>query len=135
MSAHDNLVLAQAFLAKLGSGASPEELAELFTPDLIWDIPGDVGALPWIGRKVGRSAATDFFRDTATMVERVSLDIQDVLASEERAVIVGELKTLINHTGKLIETAFAIILTFAGDKVATYVMLEDSFAVSRAARK
>jgi uncharacterized protein len=135
MSAKNNQDLANAFLAKLGSGASPDQIAALFTENLRWSIPGDAGALPWLGQKIGRDAVADFVRDTQAMIERERLVIEDVLASDERAVIVGELKSRVVRTGKLIETPFAIVLTFAGGKIASYLMLEDSFAVSRAARE
>lgn len=134
MNVENNLNLAKAFLAKLGSTASPDEIAMLFTEDLVWSVPGDVGALPWLGRKIGRAAASGFIRDSRSLLAQESLDIKDILASDERAVIVGELKSRVIRTGRLIETSFSIVLTFAGDKIASYTMLEDSFAVSHAAR-
>ena len=135
MSSQENLRLAQQFLEKMGSGASADEIAALCAPDLEWDIPGDSGVLPWVGHKTGREAISDFVRDTQTMVERISFDIQDVLASNDRAVILGHLQTRINATGKLIDGAFAIVLTFSDTKIASFLMLEDSFAVSMAARQ
>ncbi|MFM0153902.1 nuclear transport factor 2 family protein [Paraburkholderia sediminicola] len=135
MNSPENLRLAQQFLEKMGSGASAEEIASLCTPDLDWNIPGDSGVLPWVGHKTGHGAISDFVRDTQTMVERVSLDIKDVLASDDRAVILGHLQTRINATGKLIDSAFAIVLTFSDTKIASFLMLEDSFAVSMAARR
>ncbi|MFM0042964.1 nuclear transport factor 2 family protein [Paraburkholderia sediminicola] len=135
MNSPENLRLAQQFLEKMGAGASAEEMASLCTPDLDWNIPGDSGVLPWVGHKTGREAISDFVRDTQTMVERVSLDIKDVLASDDRAVILGHLQTRINATGKLIDSAFAIVLTFSDTKIASFLMLEDSFAVSMAARR
>ena len=68
------------------------------------------------------------------MTEPVKFDVQDILASDARAVIVGELATRIKATGKVIESPFAIILTVSGGKVTRFQMLENSFAVSRAAR-
>jgi hypothetical protein len=59
---------------------------------------------------------------------------EDILASDSRAAIIGELQTLIKATGKITETQFAIILTIAGDVVTRFQMLEDSFDVSKAAR-
>jgi uncharacterized protein len=134
MSSQKNLHLAQQFLAKMGSGASADEIAALCTPDLDWNIPGDTGVLPWIGHQTGRKAISDFIRNTQTMIERVSLDIKDILANDDRAVVLGHLQTRINATGKLIDTTFAFVLTFADAKVASFLMLEDSFAVSMAAR-
>lgn len=134
MNPQDNLRLAQRFLEKLGSGASPDEIAALCTPDLDWNIPGDTGVLPWIGHKTGNAAIADFVRDAQTLIQRESLEIHDVLANDERTVIVGHLRSRITATSKLIDTSFAIILTFAGDKIARYLMLEDSFATSKAAQ-
>lgn len=56
----------------------------------------------------------------------------DIASSSQRAVILGRLQSRVYATGKLIDSAFAIILTFAGDKVASFLMLEDRFAVSAA---
>ncbi|MGA7777439.1 MAG: nuclear transport factor 2 family protein [Paraburkholderia sp.] len=134
MNPQDNLRLAHQFLEKIGSGAPAEEMAALCTLDLDWNIPGDAGALPWVGRKSGRAALSDFIRDTQTMIERVSLEIKDVLASDQRAVILGHLQTRINATRKLIDSEFAIVLTFSDEKIASFLMLEDSFATSAAAR-
>jgi ketosteroid isomerase-like protein len=135
MNSQDNLRLAQRFLEKLGSGASPDEIAALCTTDLDWNIPGDSGVLPWVGHKTGNVAMAEFVRDTQTMIKRESLEIQDILASGERVVVLGHLKTRITATGRLIDGAFAIVLTFNGDRIASFLMLEDSFATSKAARR
>ncbi|MDB5775213.1 MAG: Ketosteroid isomerase-related protein [Herbaspirillum sp.] len=134
MNSTENLRLARQFLEKIGSGASADEIASLCMPDLDWNIPGDSGVLPWVGHKTGRKAILDFVHDTQTMIERVGLDIKDILASDDRAVIFGHLQTRINATGKLIDSPFAIVLTFSDAKIASFLMLEDSFATSMAAR-
>jgi hypothetical protein len=125
---------AHKLLAALGAGADPDEVATLFSVDVQFDIPGDVGALPWIGRKTGRGAVADFIRDTRRMIERVRFDVQDILANDEQAVILGELASKVSATGRIIDSAFALILTVANDEIIHFRMLEDSFAVSRAAR-
>jgi ketosteroid isomerase-like protein len=135
MTSQTHLRLAEQFLGKLCSGASAEEIADLCMADLDWNIPGDTGVLPWVGHKKGRAAIADFVRDTQTMIQRESLEIHDVLASEQRAVILGHLRTRITATTRLIDSAFAIVLTFSGDKIASFLMLEDSFATSNAARR
>ncbi|MFC3654040.1 nuclear transport factor 2 family protein [Dyella humi] len=134
MSVKKNLDIAQQFLAKLGGGASPDEIAKLFSANLDWDIPGDTGVLPWIGHKTGRGAVVEFVRDTGRMIERLGLEIHDVIASDERAIIFGELATRIKSTGKVIEQAFAIVLTISGGEITRFLMLEDSFATANAAR-
>jgi hypothetical protein len=128
------LQLARAFLTRLGSGVEPTKLAELFSEDLEWEVAGDTGALPWIGTKSGRRAVVDFVNDSAAMIERIGLDVDDILAGENRAVILGSLVSKVKQTGKVIETYFGIILTIADGEIVRFQMLEDSFAVSRAAR-
>lgn len=134
MTMQENLKIAHCLLEKMGSGAAPEEIASLFSANLEWHIPGDSGALPWIGRKSGRGAVESFVRESSTLMERIRLDVHDVLASDDRAVIVGELVTLITATGKVIESPFVIVLTIAGGEISNFLMLENSLAVAEATR-
>ena len=134
MSQEQNIRIAQQLLAGIGEGEHPEEIAALFSVDVQFEIAGDVGALPWIGRRTGRSAASDFIRDARRLIEQLRFDVQDILASDDRAVIVGELATRINATREIIESAFVLILTVSDGEITRFQMLEDSFAVSRAAR-
>jgi hypothetical protein len=134
MSQEQTTRIAQQLLTSMGGGAEPGEIATLFSVDVEFEIAGDIGALPWIGRNSGRSAASDFIRDTRRLIERIRFDVQDILAAENLAVILGELVSRINATGKMVESAFALILTVSGGEITRFQMLEDSFAVSRAAR-
>jgi uncharacterized protein len=90
--------------------------------------------LPWIGHKKGRSAFVDFVRDSDQMIERLGFEVHDVLASENRAIIFGELATRIKSTNKTIEQDYAIVLTIAGHEITRFLMLENSFATANAAR-
>src|SRR6267143_4674626 len=107
MSQNETFRLAQQFLGRMGSGAEPSEIANLFSETLEWDIAGDTGALPWIGHKSGRAAITDFVRDSRAMLERISCEGHDILASDKRAVILGSLASKLKRTGKIVTTDFA----------------------------
>ena len=106
----------------------------MFDADVAFEIQGNDGVLPWIGRRIGRQAIVDFICDIRTLAEPVTFDVEDILASDSRAAIIGALQTRIKATGKITATQFAIILTITGDVVTRFQMLEDSFDVSRAAR-
>ena len=134
MSYQRNTAIAEKLLEGIAGGQDPDEIAALFDADLVFEIQGDDGVLPWIGRKTGRQAIADFVRDIRTLTESVSFEVEDILASDNRAAIIGALQTRIKATGKMIATQFAIILTITGDVVTRYQMLEDSFDVSKAAR-
>lgn len=134
MNRDENANIAQTLLDSIGKGAESDAIAALFRDDVEFEVAGDVGALPWIGRQTGRKAVADFFRDLRRLTQPVRFDVQAILADESRAVIVGALASRVSATGRIIETAFAIILTISGREITRFQMLEDSFAVSRAAR-
>ena len=134
MSQSAPIHLAREFLKRLQMRAAPAEIAELFSQTVEWEIAGDAGVLPWIGKKSGRKAVVDFLNDTGSMIERLGLEVQDVLAGQDRAVIIGSLSSRVKQTGKVINTDFGIILTVTGGEISRFQMLEDSFAVAQAAR-
>jgi ketosteroid isomerase-like protein len=134
MSQSDTLHLAQEFLSRMGSGAETAEIAKLFSENMEWEIAGDTGALPWIGQKSGRAAIIDFVNDSRAMIERINFDVRDILAGDDRAVILGSLASKLKRTGKIVKTDFAIVLTVTKREIVRFQMLEDSFAVSQAAR-
>ena len=134
MAQNDTLKLAQEFLRLMGSGSDAVEIAKLFSEKMEWKIPGDNGAMPWIGQKSGRAAITDFVTESRAMLERISFEVDDVLANGERAVILGSLASTVRRTGRIVTTEFAIVLTVVNGEIVRSQMLEDSFAVSQAAR-
>jgi ketosteroid isomerase-like protein len=134
MSHQQNIAIAQRLLEGIGGGQDPTEIAALFGADLVFEIQGNDGVLPWIGRKTGRQAIANFIRDIRTLTEPVTFEVEDILASDSRAAIVGALETKIKATNKTTATQFAIILTISGGVVTRFQMLEDSFDVSNAAR-
>ena len=129
----DNLALAQQLIAKLGSDAAPDDVAMLASEDVSFEIPGDVTALPWIGVKTGRGALADFVRDQRELLTVDLFRVDEIIASDTRAVMLGELSGTIKKSGKVVRAYFAMILTIADGQIRRFQMLEDSFAVSRAA--
>src|SRR5580700_10684600 len=134
MSQDKNIAIAQRLLAGLAEGKAPDALAAMFSEKLRFEIQGDDGVLPWVGHKTGRQAAADFFREIRALTEPVKFEVEDILGSTDRAVIVGELATRIKSSGKVNHTQFAIILTISGDTITRFQMLEDSFDLSRTVR-
>ena len=129
----DNLTIAQQLLAKLGSGAAPDDVATLVSEDVSFEIPGDVTAFPWIGDKLGRQAFAGFIRDQRELLISNTFRVDDILASDARAVILGELSGTVRNSGKTVSTYFAIILTITDRQIRRFQMLEDSFGASQAA--
>ena len=133
MSRERNIKIANTLLQGIGSGDDPGDIAASFAEDLVFEIQGDDGVLPWVGRKTGRQAMADFMRDQRALTEPLAFDVEDVLASEKRAVVIGTLRTRIKATERIAASQFALVLTIADDVVTRFQMLEDSYAVSQAA--
>lgn len=134
LSQQSNIGIAQTLLEGISGGRDPVEIAAAFAADLVFEIQGDDGSLPWIGRKTGWAAIVDFIREIRVLTEPVTFNVEDILASESRAAIIGSLETRIKTTGKITATQFAMILTVKDDVVTRFQRLEDSFDVSKAAR-
>jgi ketosteroid isomerase-like protein len=126
-----NIAIARKLLEGIGGGQDPAEIAALFDADLVFEIQGDDGVLPRIRRRTGRQAIADFIRDIRTLTEPARFDVEDILASESRTVIIGALRSRIKATGKVIAMHFVIILTITGDVVTRFQILDDSFDVSK----
>jgi uncharacterized protein len=107
----------------IGEGADPDKIARCAVTMSSSRSQATTARCPGIGRKAGRSAVADFIRGLRSLTEPVKFDVQDVLAGEDRAVIVGELATRIKATGKMIESVFAIILTVSNSKISHFQML------------
>ena len=61
MSEQQNIAIAKKLLEGIAGGQDPDAVAALFNNNLVFEIQGDDGALPWIGRKTGRQAIADFY--------------------------------------------------------------------------
>jgi uncharacterized protein len=70
------LRLAKEFLHLMGSGADATEIARLFSEQVEWEIAGDTGVLPWIGKRSGRAAITDFVGESRAVRARIRFDVQ-----------------------------------------------------------
>jgi len=79
MSHEQTRRVAQQLLDAMGKGAAPDEIAALFSADVQFEIAGEAGLLPWLGRRNGRAAVADFIRDTRRLIERVRFDVHEIL--------------------------------------------------------
>ena len=118
--------------ATVGGGASPEQIATLFSEEVDWNIAGDVASVPWIGRKAGRAGVAEFYQQIREQLISERFEVHAILAEGERGVVLGQLASRARSTGKLMETAFAFDLTVRDGLIVRCHMLEDSYAVAQA---
>ena len=123
----------EEFFRRNASGDPPEHIAELVREDVDWYVAGDINVVPWIGRKEGRAGVADFYRELRQQVIAEKFEITDMLANENRVVVLGELASRVRNTGKLIETEFAFDFTVEDGQIVRFRLFEDSHAVALAA--
>ncbi|MEG3175346.1 nuclear transport factor 2 family protein [Sphingomonas sp. RB3P16] len=126
--------VAEDLLTAIGTGASADAIAEMFHHDVIFEVPGDDDALPWIGRKVGLSAVRQFIDESRRLLKPRQFEVRDIVTNGSKAVILGALASVVSATDHLIETQFAIVLTVSDRRISHFLMFEDSFRVSVATR-
>src|SRR5882724_6412472 len=81
MSHQQNIAIAQKLLEGIGSSRDPAEIAAPFDANVRFEIQGDDGVLPWIGRKTGRQTVADFIRDIRALTETVTFGAEDIQES------------------------------------------------------
>lgn len=118
---------------RIGSDTSTEEIGEMFSDDVDWNVAGDTAVVPWIGRKHGKAGAAEFYRQIRELIQSERFKVADVLIQGDRAIAVGDLESRVRSTGKLIKTEFAFDLTVKNGEIVRFRMFEDSFAVAQAA--
>lgn len=132
--------VAERYLARVGDFWSAPDKSEtlaavldLFAEDVEWDIPGDLETVSWIGPRSGHEAVANFYRELASRLEPRRFEIRKIVADDETAVMLGDLASLVKATGKHIESPFTVDITVRDGKIVRYRLLEDSYAVARAA--
>jgi ketosteroid isomerase-like protein len=63
-----------------------EALDSLWAPDIVWHVTADN---PWTGDHLGRDAVLDYLADVGEAGEAYEATLVDVLASDDRALIVS----------------------------------------------
>lgn len=117
------------------AGATPQELSERFHEDVDWFIQGDTGTVAWIGRKAGRAGVAEHFAQLAESIQPEGFAVDVTMADGNRALVVGTFSSRVVATGRLIDSEYVFDISVDDTGLVTrYHMLEDSWAVSQAAR-
>jgi len=50
------------YLRRAGTGEPVSKIAELVSEEVDWFVAGDTDTVPWIGRKIGKAGAAEFYQ-------------------------------------------------------------------------
>ncbi|KQQ62327.1 hypothetical protein ASF84_27930 [Pseudomonas sp. Leaf127] len=134
VSTEKTLEVIRNLFAKVSSGQSPEAIAESFSQDVDWSIPGASNIAPWVGERKGRDAVAAFYREFGTYLKPIEFNIKALMTDYERGVALGSLECEVLSTGKTIISEFAIEFEVFNEQITRYRFFEDSYGVAIAAQ-
>lgn len=120
------------FFKRVATAQDTLQIAELVSPNVDWFIAGDTLHVPWIGKKVGRKGAAEFYSQIRAQIRSEQFVIGETLAHDNRVLVTGSLASRVIRTGKLINTEFIFDFTVKEGLITRFRLFEDSYAVSQA---
>ncbi|MBR7653423.1 nuclear transport factor 2 family protein [Brucella oryzae] len=122
----------EEFFRRTGLGEPVEKIAELVSEEVDWFVAGDTSVVPWIGRKIGKAGAAEFYAQIREQIASEAFAVREILSQGNRVIAIGELASRVLRTGKLIESEFCFDFTVENGEITRFRLFEDSFAVARA---
>jgi ketosteroid isomerase-like protein len=120
-----------SFLQRVGGGDA-DAIAELFTDEVNWSVPGN-DALPWIGERSTRAEVANYFRTMwAQFAGPGSSSVEHLLIDGGHGVVFATISNSSANTGRPFTTKVAMHFNTEGDKITSMHLYEDSWAVSNA---
>lgn len=132
MSSSSPLEVVQEFSRLAATAEDPSEIESLVSPDVDWFLVGDRAVVPWAGRWSGKAGVSQFYATLRRETVNELFEIKDVLTQGNRVVIIGEIRTRVKRTGKLIECEFVFDFLVENGLIARFRPFEDGEAIAAA---
>lgn len=102
-------------------------MLESYTDDVVWEGP-EVDGVPFSGTYHGKEGVRDFFMTMARLQDYTVFDLLDVVAEDNKVVVIGRSQARIKESGKTVDTPWIHVITLRGDKVMRFQHLTDTAA-------
>jgi uncharacterized protein len=89
-------------------------------PDIEWISNGDPALLPWGGTRRGIAEAKTFFAALAENLDFEAFEPREFLGGADFVTVIGRTRARVKRTGRLIDSEWAHVFRFAGDKLASF---------------
>jgi uncharacterized protein len=122
--------LLDAFYAALRRLAT-EDLARLVAPDFVLDWQG-TKAIPWAGEWAGPEGLIRFVNQLNDNLDILNIRLLHTVHGAECSVVVLEGHWKVSATGAEVRAKAANVFTFAGGRIASYTVLNNSAAFAQA---
>jgi ketosteroid isomerase-like protein len=133
MSEKVNTDIVQSGYEKFATG-DVEGLLQLFTDDILWQVP-EVENAQFTGTRQGIAEAGEFFQQLAGSETYSRFEPLEFIAQNDKVVVLGELAATVTSTGRTYETPWVHVFTLRDGKVAEFQEFFDTAAATRAFQK
>lgn len=123
--------IAQEFLSHL-KNRNLQSLVSLFHQEVLWEIPGDIHLIKWLGKRKNRNEVEEFYKLLWDSTNAISAAITCIIGQGKDIIIKGSFTSEMCATKKRVTSLFFIHMVVIDGLIAEYTLLEDSFAVSEA---
>lgn len=111
-------------------GRKEGDITDLFAEVVDWDLPGNAGKFPWVGKRNTKAEIKDFFKELQANIVSESFELEFIAVNGENAVAVGQLTSKILQYNQSFSTAFTITFKVVNGKIVKYHFLEDSYKLN-----
>jgi len=106
------------------------QLSALFAEQVDWEIPGDKGKAPWVGKRQNNTEVLAFYQLLWKNTEPISATVETLLVEGHQGVIIGEFTTSMLSTGKVVRSFFCIHIALENELITRYRLYENTLAVA-----
>ena len=127
------LDLVKDYFEKFLSG-NKDEAFELLDENVKWTVKGSKD-VPTVGQRKGKAEVDEFFDKFQQTFEPKQFNINHYFVKEELVFAIGELTHLIKDSQRLVSSDWMIEFRVKNNKITSYKILEDSYALHLAFQK
>jgi len=111
-------------------GRKEGNIVDLFAEEVDWDLPGNEGKFPWVGKRRTKGEIMEFFKVLGENIQPERFELDFIAVNGENAVAVGELTSKIVKYGRSFSTGFTVNFKVKNGKIVKYHFLEDSYKLN-----
>ena len=133
MPVQDNTQVVLDLYAAFGRGDVPGILG-LLADDVDWHFVGRPEDIPFAGQRHGHRQMVEFFTIIGQTVEVLAFGPREVIACEDKVLVLGHERVRVRATERLFETDWAHLYTIQDGKIARLREFYDTATVAAAFR-
>jgi ketosteroid isomerase-like protein len=132
MTEAENTAIVQQAYAAFGRG-DMTTLLGCMADDIRWEPAiGAATHVPFSGERQGKAGVAEFFKQVADSEDFQQFEPREFVAQGDKVVALGRYRAVAKVTGKAFESAFVMVFTLRGGKIAAFQEFTDSAAVNAA---